>query len=115
MKKLKSHGITPEGGLTGRLDSDPVSGGRLRSRGISALEELKHRLLHETAWARLDSVTLTFVRRAAEDAASLAWTTPFPLLVMPELFSEKVAEACVRSQRQRDIRQRSLGLTEPDE
>ena len=115
MKKLKPHDLAPEGEPAVPLDSDPVSGGRFRSRGLDALEELKRRLLHETAWARLDSVTLTFVRRAAEDAASLAWTTPFPLLVLPELFSEKVAEACVRSQRQRAIRQRSLGLTHPDD
>jgi hypothetical protein len=37
------------------------------------------------------------------------------LLVLPELFSEKAAEACIRSQRQRDIRQRSLRLIGLDE
>ena len=79
------------------------------------MEELKQRLLQETAWARSDSGCLTCLRRAAEDAASLAWTTPFPLLVLPELFSEKAAEACVRSERQRDIRKRSLGLTGLDD
>ena len=111
MKKLKSYNSAEVFEPVSRLDSNPLSASRLQTRGIEALEELKQRLLQETAWARSDSASLTWLRRAAEDAASLAWTTPFPLLVLPELFSEKAAEACVRSQRQRDIRQRSLGLT----
>ncbi len=113
MKKLESHSIAPEFEPASRPDSNPVSAGPLRASAIHALEELKQRLLQEAAWAR--STCLNCLRRAADDAASLAWTTPFPLLVLPELFSEKAAEACLRSQRQRDIRQRSLGLTSLDE
>ena len=111
MKKLKSHNIAAEFEPATRLKLNPDSGGGLQARVIAALEELKQRLLRETALARSDSATLSCLRRAAEEAASLAWTTPFPLLVLPELFAEKAAEACLRSQRQRDIRQRSLGLT----
>jgi len=114
MKKLESHDIAAEFEPASRLDLSPVSAGRLQASVIAALEELKQRLLRETARARSDSATLSCLRRAAEEAASLAWTTPFPLLVLPELFAEKAAEACVRSQRQRDIRQRSLGLIGPD-
>lgn len=114
MKKLESHNIAAEFEPATRLDLNPVSGGGLQASGIAALEEFKQRLLLETARARSDSATLSCLRRAAEEAASLAWTTPYPLLVLPELFAEKAAEACVRSQRQRDIRQRSLGLTGPD-
>src|SRR6266850_7952109 len=108
MKKLESHNIAAEVESATRLDLNQDSGGGLQARAIAALEELKQRLLQEIAWARSDSATLTCLRRAAEEAASLAWATPFPLLVLPELFSEKAAEACIRSQRQRDIRQRSL-------
>ena len=110
MKKLKSHNIAAEFEPATRLELNPDSGGGLEARAIAALEELKQRLLQETAWARSDSGTLSCLRRAAEEAASLAWTTPFPLFVLPELFAEKAAEACLRSQRQRDIQQRSLGL-----
>jgi hypothetical protein len=113
MKKLESHSMTPDHEPVSRPDTYTVSEGRLGASGIDALEELKQRLLQETAWAR--STNLTCLRRAADDAASLAWTTAFPLLVLPELFSEKAAEASIRSQRQRDIRQRSLGLTSLDE
>ncbi|SRR6266566_2644480 len=112
MKKLESQNIAPEFEPATRLDFNPVSAGRLQARGINALEELKQRLVHETASASAssDPAVLSCLWRAAEEAASMAWTTPFPLLVLPELFAEKAEEACVRSQRQRDIRQRSLGL-----
>jgi len=114
MKKLESHDIAAEFDPASRLHLSPVSAGHLQTSVIAALEALKQRLLLETARARSDSSTLSCLRQAAEEAASLAWTTPFPLLVLPELFAEKATEACVRSQRQRDIRQRSLGLIGPD-
>ena len=108
MNKLESNNIASE------FDRLELKLRRLRARGIEALEELKQRLLKETACAGFDPNFLPGLRRAAEEAASLAWTTPFPLLVLPELFSEKAAEACIRSQRQRDIRQRSRRLTGAD-
>jgi hypothetical protein len=114
MKKLESHDIAAEFEPASRLDLGPVSAGRLQASVIAALEELKQRLLLETARTKSDSAILSCLRRAAEEAASLAWTTPFPLLVLPELFAEKAAEACIQSQRQRDIWQRSLGLIGPD-
>ena|SRR5437016_12318126 len=114
MKKLESHDIAAEFEPASRLDSSPLSARRLQASLIAALEELKQRLLRETARARSDSATLSCLRRAAEEAASLAWTTPFPLLVLPELFAEMAAEAYVQSQRQRDIQQRSQGLIGPD-
>jgi len=114
MKKLESHDIAAEFEPASRLDLSPVSAGHCRVSVIAALEELKQRLLLETARARSDSASLSCLRRAAEEAASLAWTTPFPLLVLPELFAEKAVEAYVRSQRQRDIQQRSRGLIDPD-
>ena len=111
MTKLDSQNIAAEFEPATLLDLNPVSGGGLQARVVAALEELKQRLLLETAWAGSDSATLSCLRRAAEEAASLAWTTAFPLLVLPELFAEKATEACVRSLRQEDIRKRSLGLT----
>ena len=97
MKKLEPHNLAAEFNPAARSDPNPVSAARLRARAIDALEELKQRLLLETARVRSDSATLSCLRRAAEEAASLAWTTPFPLLVLPELFAEKAAEACLRS------------------
>ena len=115
MRKLNSHNIASEFDSATRLVLDhPVFADRVQARGIAALEGLKQRLLHETAKAGPDLANLSCLRRAAEEAASLAWATPFPLLVLPELFAEKAAEACVRSERQREIRERSRRLTSVD-
>jgi len=80
------------------------------SFATAALERLKRQLLREKGKLVSDGATLARLRRAADDAASIAWTTIVPLLVLPELFDEKAAMACVQSQRQGDIRRRSRGL-----
>src|SRR5438552_2999212 len=110
MKKMDSQNIAPEFEPATRLDLNPGSADRLQARGMDALEALKQRLVQEAASASSDPAGLSYLWRAAEEAASMAWTTPFPLLVLPELFAEKAEEACLRSQCQRDIRQRSVGL-----
>src|SRR5476651_128584 len=43
------------------------------------------------------------LRRAANDAAALAWATVFPLLVFPVLFEEKTDAAVLRAGRQARI------------
>ena len=45
--------------------------------------------------------------RAANDAAALAWTTPYPLLLFPVLLEEKAAAGRIQALRQKGIRQRS--------
>jgi hypothetical protein len=79
------------------------------------LEQLKNRLLRE-ALARANSLdTSVWLRRAANDAAALAWLTPYPLLLLPGLFEEKARLARKSACRQASIRKRSselLSLTE---
>src|SRR6185436_459548 len=114
-RKLNSHNVESEFDSATRLVlNHSAFPDRVRAKGIAALEELKQRLLHETAKGGSDLANSSGLLRAAEEAASLAWATPFPLLVLPELFAEKAAEACIRSERQRDIRERSQGLTSVD-
>jgi len=66
-------------------------------------EQLKHRLLAE----QLDAVERpelnALVRRAANEAAALAWVTFHPLLVFPALFEEKTAKALGHARRQARI------------
>jgi hypothetical protein len=50
------------------------------------------------------------LRRAASEAAALAWATQYPLLVFPALFEEKADMALLRAARQEQIRQRSREL-----
>lgn len=81
-----------------------------RAEQRALLGELKERLLEEhlsgddppEAWPR--------VRWAAEEAASLAWASPFPLLVLPELVKEKVAAARAQAERQARIWRQSTAL-----
>ena len=68
------------------------------------LERLKERLLQELLPEASHRPDLSSAyRRAAYDAVSLAWVTPFPLLALPLLFEEKVAEARSQAERQRTI------------
>jgi len=73
----------------------------------TALEALKSRLLQQ---ALGNSVTTTLVkplRRAANEAAAIAWLEPLPLLVFPTLFEEKVRFARKQALRQELVQARS--------
>ena len=50
------------------------------------------------------------VRRAAGDAASIAWETGFPLLAFPTLFDEHAGRAVTQADRQEAILTRSRRL-----
>ena len=68
-----------------------------------ALEDLTRRLLAEQLADVNETVLREHLQRAAAESASLAWTTPFPLLALPELLAEKGREARCRYERQRLI------------
>ena len=74
------------------------------------LERLKARLLAERLAGRWSLPLAYQVRRAANEAAALAWVTRYPLLVFPTLFEEKAQTALLRAERQEQIRQRSRVL-----
>ena len=63
------------------------------------LATLKNRMLREHLHLNDPSLSER-LRNAAEEAASLAWATPFPLLAFPELLEEKVAQARRRAEHQ---------------
>ena len=80
-----------------------------RATQETELERLKHRLLFKSL-RTTDWRFNTHVRRAANEAAALAWVTPYPLLVFPELFEEKVDTVLFQARRQDDVRRRSREL-----
>ena len=96
----------PETGFEVRLA--PAT--RLRARQEAELERLKTRLLAERLEARWEPQFGGHLRRAASEAAALAWVTQYPLLVFPVLFEEKAAEALLQAERQEQIRQSSREL-----
>ena len=74
-----------------------------RATQENKFERLKSRLL-TTQLAGLDRPELNIpLRRAANEAAALAWVTLYPMLVFPVLFEEKAATAVCQTERQARI------------
>lgn len=67
------------------------------------LEGLKKDLLNRALAQNCSPALVAPLRRAAEEAASLAWLEPHPLLVFPGLFAEKIRAARLHHQRQSRI------------
>src|ERR1700754_112658 len=83
-----------------RFEVKPVPPAPFRAIQETELERLKNQLLVKQL-NRLETVPATpYVRRAANEAAALAWVTPYPLLAFPVLFEEKVETALLYAERQ---------------
>lgn len=72
-----------------------------------ALDVLVARLLAEQLSKVQDAALRDRLRRAATESASIAWSTPYPLLTLPELFAEKEREARAQHERQQSIQRRN--------
>ena len=86
----------------------PASAVLFRAGRETELERLKGRLLRETLKQATDPELYAPLRRAANEAAALAWANWYPLLLFPALFEEKVQTAVRQTARQAQIRRRSL-------
>ncbi|HWD17803.1 MAG TPA: hypothetical protein VHB20_00875 [Verrucomicrobiae bacterium] len=99
-------------GPEARFEVHPiVPAAPFRGTQETELDRLKTRLLRELL-ADTEPGLNAPLRRAANEAASLAWVTPFPLLFFPTLLEEKARTAQQQQARQRRIRQRTLALVE---
>lgn len=78
------------------------AGAKARSQ-TSQLVLLKTRLLRQQIHSHSDPFLAGWLKAAAEEAASLAWLTQYPLLVFPALFEEKALEALSHAKRQWEI------------
>jgi len=70
------------------------------------LQVLKSQLLAGHLADVRDSELEMRLRSAADESASIAWATTYPLLVLPELLREKTAQAFAQHGRQREIQLR---------
>jgi hypothetical protein len=93
-----------------RFDVKPVPPAPFRAWHEDELESLKKRLLKERLEDVWDLESNRVVRRAANEAAALAWVTRYPLLVFPALFDEKVTAALEQAERQAEVRRLSREL-----
>lgn len=78
----------------------------LETRFAGLKEDLLEELLDETETLELHPR----FKQAANEAAGIAWTTEFPLLVFPALFDELARRERSRQNRQQQIRARSEHL-----
>jgi hypothetical protein len=93
-----------------RFEVKPVPPAPFRATLETELEGLKNRLLGRLL-NELDAPEANaYVRRAANEAAALAWVTPYPLLTFPGLLEEKAAGAVVYAKRATSVRERSPEL-----
>jgi hypothetical protein len=89
-------------GPEARFEVRPAAAAPFRVTQENEFERLKNRLLAE----RLAEAAPEWnapLRRAANEAAALAWVTFYPLLVFPTLFEEKIATAIRQAERQARI------------
>ena len=106
----KPRRLWPDFGPETRFEVKPLPGAPFRATQDSRFELLKRRLLAKRLAEVWEPELNSQVRRAANEAAALAWVTPYPLLVFPVLFEEKMAEVLGIAQRQAQVRRRSREL-----
>jgi hypothetical protein len=106
---IRNRKILTEFGPETRFELAPVVA-PFRAVQANGFEQLKGRLLVERLEAIWEPAATSQVRRAANEAASLAWATPYPLLVFPVLFEEKAQSAIEFTRRQEQARRRSRSL-----
>jgi hypothetical protein len=93
-----------------RFELNPAPPAPFRVLAEDSLERLKNRLLEERLRTAVAGKANSALRRAANEAAALAWVTPYPLLVFPGLFDEKADFAVLQIARQAGVRRRSSEL-----
>lgn len=95
-----NHRLPARFGPETRFEVRPAPPAPFRATQETEFERLKNRLLTETLLAIAKPELNVSVRRAANEAAALAWVTFYPLLVFPALFEEKLRHAVSHAERQ---------------
>ena len=101
---------TPGFAPSARFEAAAPPALNFRATETNELERLKYRLLREQLDEEANRELIVPLRRAANEAASLAWVTLYPLLVFPALFDEKVRITRRQVARQQVVRERSREL-----
>ena len=86
-----------------RFELRPAPAVPFRANLENEFERLKSRLLAEQLETAEQPALNAPLRRAANEAAALAWVTFYPLLVFPLLFEEKIEAAIRQVERQARI------------
>ncbi|MBX3732670.1 MAG: hypothetical protein KF791_08755 [Verrucomicrobiae bacterium] len=101
---------TPEVPGPGRFEASLDPAAPFTRTGENDLERLKNQLLQKALAGVSSPLMAAPIRRAANEAAAVAWLEAHPLLVFPTLFEEKLRAVRQQNYRQQLIRARSAGL-----
>ncbi|MDB6056350.1 MAG: hypothetical protein JWO95_194 [Verrucomicrobiales bacterium] len=93
-----------------RFEVTPMTTVPFRANQDLDLEQLKSRLLRQILAGDVTADLNVRLRRAANEAAALAWLEPYPLLVFPTLLEEKAVVAKKQVAKQSKVYQRSRRL-----
>jgi len=93
-----------------RFEVEPIPAAPFRGGFEDELENLKRRLLAEKLNGVRSANENSQVRRAANEAAGLAWLTNYPLLLFPVLFEEKLETVLAMVENQARVRRVSREL-----
>lgn len=93
-----------------RFNVTPCPPVPFRGTQETELEQFKNRLLRDALNEAIDAELYAHFRRAAAEAVTAAWMTPFPLFFLPSLFEEKVNLAKRQFARAQNVRARSRRL-----
>ncbi len=102
--------VRAEFGPETKFELRPAPPAPFRADQENRFERLRTELLTEELRQAWEPALASQVRRAANEAAALAWVTPYPILFFPALFEEKLATARAVAARQGQIRLRSREL-----
>lgn len=93
-----------------RFEVCPIISAPFRGPVEWRLDQLKSKLLQPVLRGMRNPELHSKLSWAAQEAASLAWMTPVPLLVFPALFEEKVGAARRQWIKQQGIRRKPQPL-----
>jgi hypothetical protein len=102
--------VPTEFGPETRFEVRPLPPAPFRAVQESGFERLKSRLVRERLAEIWEPELSSQVRRAANEAAALAWVTAYPLLVFPMLFEEKAEASLFVADRQKQVRETTREL-----
>jgi hypothetical protein len=108
--KKRNQGVSTKFARETRFAIAPLFASPFRAVQETEFEKLKGRLLRRLLDNSVQPELNAPLRRAANDAAALAWTTSFPLLFFPTLLEEKAWNARVQLSKQKQVRLRSEAL-----
>jgi hypothetical protein len=110
MMKAKDNRVPTQFAAATRFAPPILAAVSFRGAVETELDQLKNRLLARELARTTTLEQNVGLRRAANEAAALVWLTPYPLLLLPLLFEEKVRAARIKTERQALIRERSHEL-----